>query len=71
MSETKLTSIETEVVRQVLQALVIRDRTGEVGLAHGLDRFVRSSLILRRPEREALDQVATKVGLPGIQRRSD
>ena len=71
MSETKLSSAEANAVRLVLQSVVIRARTGELGLAHGLDRFVGSSVMLGRPEREALEQVAKKVGLPGVRTRPD
>lgn len=71
MAETKLTAAETDVLRMVLQTIVVRSRTGELGLEHGLDRFVGSTLMMRRPERDALEQVAKKVGLSGLRTRQD
>lgn len=58
-----LTDDEGELLATVLRQLVVRDRTGEVGIAHGAERFVGTSMCLRKPERRALDRVAEKLGL--------
>jgi hypothetical protein len=69
MAETKLTSEETEVLAALLRRTVLRERSGEVGVVHGLDRFVSTGLILKKAERTALDAAASKLGLaPGIAR---
>jgi hypothetical protein len=66
MSEVKLTSDEAAVLKSVLAKLAIRQRTGEVGIMHGADRFVSSQNILSKQERESLKAVANKVGLKGL-----
>jgi F0F1-type ATP synthase epsilon subunit len=58
MAETKLTSEETTLLRSVLSKLVIRSRTGELGIAHGKERFISTQLCLRKSEREMLNQIA-------------
>ena len=68
MPELKLTTSEAEVLRLVLATLVLNERTGEVGLQHGANRFVSSQQILRLPQRETLDAVSRKLGLPGVRR---
>ena len=66
MSEVKLTSDEAAVLRAALAKLAIRQRTGEIGIMHGADRFVSSQLILNKQEREVLKSVANKIGLGGF-----
>jgi len=63
MSETKLTHDQAQAVRTVLSFLVVRDRTGELGLLHGADRFVSNQRIFKKPEREVLNSLAKKLGL--------
>ena len=66
MPEAKLSGAEIDALRAVLHALVVKTRTGEVGILHGADRFVSTQLILKQPERTALDSAARKVGLAGL-----
>jgi hypothetical protein len=66
MPETKLTADEAQVLRGVLSALVIRTRTGELGIVHGAERFVSTQRTLKKAERDALDAAARKLGLSGI-----
>lgn len=66
MAEVKLTSDEIAVLRSVLSKFAIRGRTGELGVVHGLDRFVSANLILKKSDREALNTIASKVGLRSI-----
>jgi len=63
MQEVKLTAEEADVLRLVLASLAIKARTGEVGVLHGMDRFVSTQQILKKAERIALDAAARKVGL--------
>ncbi len=65
MPEVKLTSEEAQVLRAALSVLFVKTRTGELGITHGADRFVSTQRILKRPDRDALDSVARKVGLSG------
>ena len=58
-----LTAEEAEALAQVLRELVVKDRTGELGVVHGADRFVGTGLCLRKPDRAQLDRVARKLGL--------
>jgi hypothetical protein len=63
--EVRLTDEEAQVMRDVLRRLVIRTRTGEVGIVHGMERFVSSQAVLKRKELETLDSAARKLGLGG------
>ena len=65
MAELKLTEDETQALRAVLSCLVLRDRTGELGLMHGADRFVSSQRTFTKPERTVIQSLAKKAGLSG------
>ena len=56
---------EANAVADALRQLVICDRTGELGIRHGMDRFVATAVILKKPEREQLNAAARKIGLAG------
>jgi hypothetical protein len=56
---------QEEANADALRQLVIRDRTGELGILHGMDRFVATAVILKKPERELLNAGARKIGLAG------
>ena len=66
MPEVKLTSEEIAVLRFTLSKFAVRGRTGELGVLHGLDRFVSTQLILKKSDRDALNAIAAKVGLRAI-----
>jgi hypothetical protein len=66
MPDVKLTSEEAEAVRAALSTLVVKNRSGELGIMHGADRFVSAQRIFRKKDREILDVAARKLGLPGI-----
>lgn len=42
MTEIKLTSDEVYILKAILSKLVIKGRTGEIGIMHGMDLFVSS-----------------------------
>jgi hypothetical protein len=63
MVELKLTPEEATALQRVLQAVAIRERTGEIGVIHGLERFVSTQVTLKRHDLELLDSIARKVGL--------
>jgi hypothetical protein len=65
MAEIKLSDDEIAVLRVVLRAVVIKSRTGELGIVHGMDRFVSTQQILKKGRRDTLDSVAKKLGIPG------
>ncbi len=56
---------EANAVADALRQLVISDRTGELGILHGMDRFVGTGVALKKPEREQLNAGARKIGLAG------
>ena len=62
MSNTTLSADEAAVLAAVLSRLAIRTRTGEVGVLHGLDRFVSTQLCLKKQELGSLASAATKLG---------
>jgi hypothetical protein len=65
--EVKLTAQEASTLAFVLRALAVKNRTGELGIMHGMDRFVSANLILKKGERLELNSVAAKVGAEAIQ----
>jgi hypothetical protein len=68
--ELKLSPEEAQVLRKALSALAIRQRTGELGILHGMERFVSTNVSFRRPDLEALDAAARRLGLPDGVRRT-
>jgi len=66
MSDVRLSPGEAAALRTALSALVVKTRTGELGIMHGAARFVSTQRIFRRPELEALQTAARKLGLGGI-----
>ena len=63
MADVKITSDELQVLRTILSLLVIKSRTGELGICHGMDRFVSSQIILKKKDLELLDSLSKRVGL--------
>jgi hypothetical protein len=71
MPEAKLTAEEVDALRTALGALAVRRRTGALGVLHA-GRFVEAGhLRLPKSERDALDRVARKLGLPNGLLQSD
>ena len=71
MADLNLSTEEAALLRSVLAPLVIKSRTGEVGILHGMGRFVSTQVILKKRELDTLDEVARKLGLgSGIGRTS-
>lgn len=67
--DLKLSPDEAALLKWVLSQLVVKRRTGEVGIIHGMDRFVSTNRSFRRPDLATLDSVAQKAGLAsGIKR---
>jgi len=61
--EVRLTEEEKEVLKWILEEIVIKDRTGSIGIMHGADRFVSMSFTMRKPTRIVLNSVYRKLGL--------
>ncbi|HRH42482.1 MAG TPA: hypothetical protein PKY82_12720 [Pyrinomonadaceae bacterium] len=69
MADVKISSEELELLRVIMSPLVIKSGTGELGINHGMDRFISSQVILKKKDLELLDYLAKKVGLSnGIKR---
>ena len=63
MAEVKLSQSEAQAIRAALATLVVRARTGELGILHGANRFVSTQVCLRKPDKDALNDAAVKLGL--------
>lgn len=68
MASISLSDEEAKELRTLLSVVCIRERTGEIGILHGMDRFVSTNACRKKKEVEALDAVAKRCGLPGIRR---
>jgi hypothetical protein len=69
MADVKLSTDELEMLRVALTPLVIKIRTGELGIVHGMERFVSTHICLKKRELELLDAAAKKLGVgDGIKR---
>ena len=69
MSDTQLSSEELQILRAALAPLVVKIRTGELGILHGMERFVSTQVILKKKDLDVLDSAAKKLGLgDGIKR---
>jgi len=68
MPGISLSADETTELRSVLSVMVLRERTGEIGILHGMDRFVSTHVCKKKKEIEVLDAVAQRCGLSGIKR---
>ena len=69
MADVKLTDDELEMLRVAFTPLVIKNRTGELGIIHGMNRFVSTQICLKKRELDLLDSVAKKLGLGNGVRR--
>ena len=61
MAEVRLTDEESAVLRVVLGAIAVKDRTGEIGVIHGLNRFVSAHRVLNKEQRRALASIIAKL----------
>lgn len=66
--EIKISDNELGVLRKILNNIVIKSRTGEIGILHGADRFVSTNSILKKEDIETLDKVFNKAGLSGLKK---
>lgn len=71
MADLKLSSEELEVLRAVTAPLAIKSRTGELGILHGMERFVSTQVILKKKELDVLDSLAKKLGLSSGMKRTN
>jgi F0F1-type ATP synthase epsilon subunit len=53
--EIKITSDEIEVLRKVLHNVVIKSRTGEIGIMHGAERFVSTNNTFKKEEIKSIE----------------
>jgi len=68
MPSVSLSEEELKELKTVLSTIHLKERTGEIGILHGLDRFVSAKIILKKKEVEALDAIAKRCGLAGLKR---
>lgn len=61
--KSEFTNEENELIRLILSEVVIKDRTGEVGIIHGADRFISTNICIKKKQREVLASVFKKLGI--------
>ncbi len=68
MSAISISESEARELCTLLSVIHVRERTGEIGVVHGLDRFVSTSVCKKKKELDALDAIARRCGLAGLPR---
>ena len=63
MSQVILSESEAKSLARALRHLVVRSRTGELGILHGKDRFVSTQDSFRKPDLTALESAIGKLGV--------
>lgn len=63
---TPLTDEEVAVLRDILSRVVVRQCTGQVGVIHGMERFVPINLPLKKPQRLVLESAARKLRMAAL-----
>jgi len=66
MTDARFSADELALLRSVLGHIVVRRRTGEVGILHGLDRFVSTHVCLKTKDQDVLDAASAKLGLANM-----
>ncbi len=61
--EMKLTEDEKEVLKWILEEIVVEDRTGAIGMIHGADRFISMPFTMKKPARVVLNSIYRKLGI--------
>lgn len=61
--DVKLTDEEVKALRAAIGTLVVKGRTGELGITAGMERFVSTGRVLKKSDRETLNAAAKKLGL--------
>jgi hypothetical protein len=69
--EVKLNDQEIEILNSLLKQVIIRKGTGELGITHGLNRFVSTNVRYNKKHIATLDQIAKKIGLSSGVNRTD
>ncbi len=64
--EIKINDHEINVLKKTLGSIVIKARTGEIGIIHGAERFVSTNNILKKDEISVLEKILSKIGLSGL-----
>lgn len=54
---------EAELLQTILSVFVIKDRTGEIGIVHGANRFISTHICLKKDQRNTIKSVYKKLGL--------
>ncbi|MRX27922.1 hypothetical protein [Kangiella sp. HZ709] len=63
MKELKLTEDELEAIKIALSELVVQDRTGQLGIMHGANRFVSLHICLKKQHRTIFNSAYRKLGI--------
>ncbi len=61
--EIKLNQSETALLKTILSEIKIKKRTGELGILHGINRFVSTNVVFKKEHIAVLDELARKMGL--------
>lgn len=60
--EIKIFEAELEILKLLLSQITIKNRTGEIGIMHGTERFVSTKIVLKKDGVQLLQQLAKKAG---------
>ena len=69
--EIKLNQLEIDALKNLFYSIYFNKRKGEIGIRHGMDRFVSSGLILKKANFETLNKLCQRLGNSGIKILTD
>ena len=58
-----LSTEESEIIKTLISSFTLRKRTGEIGIMHGLERFISTHKTFKKQKVDTLDAVFKKFGL--------
>ena len=63
MSQTILNDAESAALARAVRHLVVRARTGEIGILHGAERFVSTHDCFKKEDLKSLEAALRKLGV--------
>ena len=63
MSQVIFNDSESKALARAIRHIVVRSRTGEIGITHGADRFVSTNDCFKKADIDQLESAFNKLGI--------